>query len=68
MSTAGEGGAWGMALLASYMPNKDQDESLEDFLEQKVFKDMDGQEISPDQADIKGFEAFIERYEAGLSD
>lgn len=67
MSTAGEGGAWGMALLASYMTNKDGAEKLDDFLEQKVFKDVEGQEISPDAADVKGFEAFIERYRKGLA-
>ncbi len=67
MSTAGEGGAWGMALLASYMINKDQEESLEDFLEQKVFKNAEGQEMAPDEADVQGFEAFIKRYQAGLA-
>lgn len=67
MSTAGEGGAWGMALLASYMKNKEQSESLEDYLENKVFKDVEGQEISPDLADVKGFEVFMERYQGGLA-
>ncbi|KRE64505.1 xylulokinase [Paenibacillus sp. Soil750] len=67
MSTAGEGGAWGMALLASYMINKDQEESLDGFLEQKVFKDVEGQEIAPDATDVKGFQAFIKRYQAGLA-
>ncbi len=67
MSTAGEGGAWGMALLASYMTNKDQEESLDEFLEQKVFKDAEGQEIKPDATDVKGFEVFIKRYQAGLA-
>lgn len=67
MSTAGEGGAWGMALLASYMTGKDQEESLEDFLEQKVFKDAEGQEIAPDAKDVEGFQAFIKRYQAGLA-
>lgn len=67
MSTAGEGGAWGMALLASYMKNKDQSESLEDFLENKVFKDVEGQEVSPDPIDVKGFEVFMERYQGGLA-
>ncbi|MED3788565.1 FGGY-family carbohydrate kinase [Peribacillus frigoritolerans] len=66
MSTAGEGGAWGMAILASYMMNKDQKESLEDFLDKKVFEEADGLEIYPDQVDVKGFEAFIERYRKGL--
>lgn len=67
MATAGEGGAWGMAILASYMSNKDQQESLEDFLDQKVFKDTEGQEIYPDGSDVKGFEAFMERYTQGLA-
>lgn len=67
MSTAGEGGAWGMALLASYMKNKEQSQTLEDFLENKVFKDVEGQEISPDPTDVKGFEVFMERYQGGLA-
>lgn len=67
MSTAGEGGAWGMALLAAYLINKKQKESLEDFLEQKVFRDVEGQEIAPDAADVAGFQAFIKRYQAGLA-
>jgi sugar (pentulose or hexulose) kinase len=66
MATAGEGGAWGMAILASYMFNKDQNESLEDFLDKKVFEKVDKQEMYPDQFDVKGFEAFIERYKKGL--
>lgn len=66
MATAGEGGAWGMAILASYMMNKETEESLDDFLDQKVFKDTAGQEITPDETDVKGFEIFIERYKKGL--
>ncbi|WP_411801304.1 xylulokinase [Bacillus licheniformis] len=66
METAGEGGAWGMAILASYMMNKGQEESLEDFLDKKVFEEDAGQEIYPDQLDVEGFEAFIERYKKGL--
>jgi sugar (pentulose or hexulose) kinase len=67
MSTAGEGGAWGMGLLASYLINKDQEESLDGFLGQKVFKDVEGQEIAPEPADVKGFGIFMERYRAGLA-
>jgi len=67
MSTAGEGGAWGMALLASYMTNKEQSESLEHFLGEKVFKDVAGEEIAPDPSDVAGFGTFIERYKAGLA-
>jgi len=66
MATAGEGGAWGIAILASYMMNKDQRESLEDFLDKKVFEEVDRQEIYPDRFDVEGFEEFIERYKKGL--
>lgn len=65
-STAGEGGAWGMAVLASYLLNKTDGESLDDFLDQKVFSDVEEVEIKPDAADVKGFEVFIERYKKGL--
>ncbi|MCC3355875.1 xylulokinase [Bacillus sp. REN16] len=67
MATAGEGGAWGMAILASYMNNKTADESLADFLDKKVFEDADGQKMYPDGDDVKGFEDFIERYKKGLA-
>ncbi|MCM3192312.1 xylulokinase [Priestia megaterium] len=66
MDTAGEGGAWGMAILSSYMLNKSENESLEDFLDDKVFKEVTAQEIYPDELDVKGFEAFIKRYKKGL--
>ncbi|MEE3895491.1 FGGY-family carbohydrate kinase [Priestia megaterium] len=66
MATAGEGGAWGMAILSSYMLNKSENESLEDFLDNRVFKEVTAQEIYPDELDVKGFEAFIKRYKKGL--
>ncbi|MGC3791784.1 xylulokinase [Priestia aryabhattai] len=66
MDTAGEGGAWGMAILSSYMLNKSENKSLEDFLDDKVFKEVTAQEIYPDELDVKGFEAFIKRYKKGL--
>ncbi|MHA2959423.1 xylulokinase [Priestia megaterium] len=66
MDTAGEGGAWGMAILSSYMLNKSENESLEDFLDDKVFKEVTAREIYPDELDVKGFEAFIKRYKKGL--
>ena len=66
METAGEGGAWGMAILAAYMRDKGQNESLEDYLDNKVFKNIDGKEIYPDGLDVVGFEKFIERYKKGL--
>ncbi len=67
MGTAGEGGAWGIALLASYMVNNNENASLEDFLDKKVFKEVDNQEIYPDRFDVEGFEEFIERYKKGLA-
>ena len=66
METAGEGGAWGMAILASYMMTKEQNESLDDFLDKKAFKEVERLEIYPDVFDVKGFEVFIERYKKGL--
>ena len=66
METAGEGGAWGIALLASYMLHKEENESLEAYLSNKVFAEGDGMTIVPDQADVDGFMAFMERYKEGL--
>lgn len=66
METAGEGGAWGIALLASYILNKEKDELLEAYLSKKVFAEENGMTIAPDQADVDGFAAFMERYKSGL--
>lgn len=67
MATAGEGGAWGIAILAAYMVKKGEKDSLEDFLDKQVFKEVDKQEIFPDRFDIEGFEAFMDRYKQGLT-
>ncbi len=67
METAGEGGAWGIALLASYMINKDADESLAAFLESKVFAGQKGEKLEPVEKDVKGFNEFMKRYSAGLA-
>jgi sugar (pentulose or hexulose) kinase len=66
METAGEGGAWGIALLASYMLHKEENETLEDWLSIKVFASENGTTIAPDQRDIESFMAFMERYKKGL--
>ena len=66
METAGEGGAWGIALLASYMLHKATSEPLETYLSTKVFTGENGMTIAPDQADVAGFTAFMERYKKGL--
>lgn len=67
METAGEGGAWGIALLASFMVNKEENESLEDYLGKKVFVDNDGVKVDADEKDVEGFEVFIKRYKQGLT-
>lgn len=67
METAGEGGAWGIALLAAYMQEKKQNEELQAFLNRVVFAGESGSSISPDPAEVKGFESFMERYMKGLS-
>ncbi len=67
MDTAGEGGAWGMALLASYMIHKGEGETLDDYLNNRVFAGQSGSTMEPDKNDVKGFDEFIERYKAGLA-
>jgi len=66
METAGEGGAWGIALLASYMINKKDNETLEEYLSNKVFLEETGEEVLPDKNDVEGFNIFIERYKKGM--
>ena len=67
METAGEGGAWGIALLASYMLHKATNESLDAYLSNKVFAGENGTTIAPDAKDVDGFTAFMERYKKGLT-
>jgi len=66
METAGEGGAWGIALLAAYRLWKAEHEPLETYLSNKVFAGETGTTIAPDQGDVDGFAAFMERYKKGL--
>lgn len=70
LETAGEGGAWGIALLASYMYEKvtlqEERITLDEFLNTKVFVGQEGSIMEPDPEDVKGFEVFIERYKNGL--
>jgi sugar (pentulose or hexulose) kinase len=67
METAGEGGAWGIAVLATYSVRKSKNEPLELYLSDKVFAGEKGSTIAPDQKDVAGFAAFMERYKAGLN-
>lgn len=62
METAGEGGAWGIAILASYMKNKKDEQTLEEYLDKEVFAGQEGVEIQPDSEDVDGFDKFMERY------
>ena len=62
METAGEGGAWGIAILASYMVNKKDGQSLQDYLSNEVFANQHGEVVEPDPEDVKGFDEFIEKY------
>ena len=67
METAGEGGPWGMALLASYLVNNKDNETLADYLENKVFAGNTGTEIAPTPEDVAGFNAYIANYKRGLA-
>ena len=67
METAGEGGAWGIALLAGYMVNNDKNESLADYLDSHVFAGNKGVEIAPTAEEVAGFDTYIEAYKAGLA-
>ena len=66
MSTAGEGGPWGMALLAAYMMRKAEGESLEDYLSNKVFVSADSSTLEPTAEGVAGFRRYLERYKACL--
>lgn len=66
METAGEGGAWGIALLAAYMINNNQ-ESLADYLDNRVFAGNKGVELTPTAEEVAGFDTYIEAYKAGLA-
>ncbi len=66
METAGEGGAGGIALLASFLVNNTAGQTLADILEEKVFAGNAGVEIAPTAEDVAGFNAYIENYKAGL--
>ena len=67
METAGEGGPYGMALLASYMVCREEGESLGDYLSHKVFAGAKGTTLMPDPEDVKGFEAYLQNYVSGLA-
>lgn len=67
METAGEGGAWGIALLASYLVNKKDGETLDHFLDENVFAGNEGTSLAPDPKGVEGYNAFMERYLKGIA-
>nr|CRY96296.1 hypothetical protein [uncultured prokaryote] len=67
METAGEGGPWGMALLAAYRIHKEEGETLEQYLNQKVFAHSHAEVLEPKPEDVQGFEQYVERYKGALN-
>lgn len=63
--TSGDGGAWGMALLAAYMIKKEE-YSLGDWLDTKVFRNIKKESLPPDRKSVDGFDRFFELYKSGL--
>ncbi len=67
MTTAGEGGPWGMAVLASYMVHKDEGEDLQSYLADKVFAGQESKVVAPDPEDVAGFDAYIASYRDAIA-
>ena len=67
METAGEGGPWGQAVLAAFMVDKKDGETLPEFLNNKVFANAQGSTLSPIEQNVAGYNKFIERYKAGIA-
>ena len=66
METAGEGGPYGMALLAAYRLHRAEGETLADYLKTRVFAEARSTTVTPDAADVAGFAAFLREYERAL--
>lgn len=62
METASEGGAWGIAVLANYLKNKEKEEKLGEYLDKKIFADIKETTILPIVEDVEGFDKFIRKY------
>ena len=67
MTTAGEGGAWGIALLAGYMLRREPGEMLDSYLKSRVFGGQTEIIVEPDPKDVEGFDTFLKRYTNGLA-
>lgn len=66
MANAGEGGPWGMAILALYAANKLGGQTLDDYLAKNIFAETKAQTLAPEPRDVAGFEEFMTRYIDGL--
>ena len=66
MDTASEGGAWGMAVLAAFLKEREADETLPDYLSNRIFAGQTGTTIAPEPEDVAGFDAFVEKYKSTL--
>ena len=69
LATAGEGGAWGMALLAAYAHARQSAKAactLEDFLAKRIFADAKGVTLKPARAGVKGFAKYLEKFKSAL--
>ena len=67
METAGEGGAWGIAVLAAFAVNKEKGETLPDYLDNKIFATQKITTLQPDKDISDSFNMFMESYKKGLS-
>ena len=65
--TAAEGGAWGIAVLASYLASAREGTDLSTYLDRAVFAGADITVVDPDPADVAGFATYLDRYRAGLA-
>lgn len=66
-SAAGEGGAWGIALLAAYMARRSEGETLAEYLGERVFAGMKGSTVSPSESDTAGMESYMKDYTSRLA-
>jgi sugar (pentulose or hexulose) kinase len=67
METAGEGGAWGIAVLAAFSANKQENELFPDYLDNKIFATQKMTTLAPDEAIVSSFNGFMENYKKGLA-
>ena len=67
METAGEGGAWGIAILAAYLARDNREQELADYLDERVFADAVSSCMEPDREDVEGYDRFLEGYRKALA-